>query len=386
MPLLSPASAEVYVPEHEYLGYFDGHGVYTVVGNVKNANAFAVIPTVTVHVADGSQTLSKAIRYVPAAAGSEAPFKVKFPGVGLESPVLRGAGLEFVRTEHAPSTLRVLYDDTLVMHAGGHLTGRLQNTGDRTVHFPTVHAVVHGRDAPLDVAQNIGLIEKIGPGETVAFSMHPDPAITAKVSHYSCFAPADTTVIPVTAIKNGGKFDFRYDSGAWFYAAKFDGEGTAMTMRGYNSFPLETHANFEFAPISGNEVFSVTVNGEPVEFIQSMDEMGFWHVAFSVGPTSQGVLEISGFEKGLPPVPQWVKENAGWWSEGKIPDSEFLEAVGFLVERGAITLQGDAAPGAAAAVPSWVKDLSGWWSEGSISDESFVNAVSYLLDRGIMRV
>ena len=74
-----------------------------------------------------------------------------------------------------------------------------------------------------------------------------------------------------------------------------------MTMRGYNSYPLETYANFEFPPISGNEKFSVTMDGEPIEFIQSMDEMGFWHVAYTVEPRSQGVVEISGFEKGLPP-------------------------------------------------------------------------------------
>ena len=43
MILLVPSSAfaDVFVPLHEYLGYFDANGIYTVVGNVKNENDFA---------------------------------------------------------------------------------------------------------------------------------------------------------------------------------------------------------------------------------------------------------------------------------------------------------------------------------------------------------
>ena len=95
-----------------------------------------------------------------------------------------------------------------------------------------------------------------------------------------------TPVIPITAKNNDGDFDFRYDSGAWYSAAKFDEKGTTLSIRGYNSYPLETYANFEFPPISGKEKFHVTLNDKPVEFIQSIDEMGFWHVVFNVYPVS----------------------------------------------------------------------------------------------------
>ena len=30
------AFADVFIPLHEYVGYFDSNGIYTVVGNVKN--------------------------------------------------------------------------------------------------------------------------------------------------------------------------------------------------------------------------------------------------------------------------------------------------------------------------------------------------------------
>ena len=54
-----------------------------------------------------------------------------------------------------------------------------------------------------------------------------------------------------------------------------------MSIIGYNSFPLEGYANFEFPPTSGNEKFDVTLDDNPVQFIQSIDQMGYWHVAFT---------------------------------------------------------------------------------------------------------
>ncbi len=103
--------------------------------------------------------------------------------------------------------------------------------------------------------------------------MYPDMTISEDVLYYSCFAPVDTTIIPATAKKNCGQFNSRYDSGAWFSAAEFDDQETSLTMRGYNSYLLETCANFEFAPISGTEKFHVPINDMPVKFIQSLDDV-----------------------------------------------------------------------------------------------------------------
>jgi len=385
------ASADVYVPLHEYLGYFDANGIYTVVGNVKNTNDFGVTPIITVSVIDDSKIISKTINHVPLGVGKEIPFKIKFPEILSNIPILVNPELTFKKTVTHEIPIQVIYDKTLIKHDDGHVSGRIQNTGNETIFYPKIYAVVHGYENVLDIAQNIEFIEKIEPGEILPFTMYPDPAITGDVFYYSCFAPVDTTVIPVTAKKNGGNFDFRYDSGAWYSAAKFDEKGTTMSIRGYNSYPLETYANFEFPPISGNEKFSVTLNDEPVDFIQSIDEMGFWHVAFRVGPTSQGTLKISGFDKGLPPempkIPQWIKTNANWWTTNQISDSEFLEGIDFLFEKQIVSVpQRDVISESQWSIPSWVKNSAGWWSEEKISDDEFLNIIENLVKRKIIVV
>ncbi|MBA4462177.1 MAG: peptidase [Nitrosopumilaceae archaeon] len=387
--LVPSAFADVFIPSHEYLGYFDSEGIYTVVGNVKNENSFAVIPTITVSVKDGDEIISKTIQHVPLASEKEIPFKVKFFEVSGNIPVLIPAELSYEKLTKAPIPIEILYDNTLIKHKDGHITGRIQNTGDATIYYPKIYAVVHGYERVLDIVQNLEYIEKIEPGEILDFSMYPDPSVTEDVFYYSCFAPVDTTVVPLTAQKEGQDFDFRYDSGAWYSAAKFDEKGTTLTVRGYNSYPLETYANFEFPPISGNEKFDVTVNDEPIDFIQSIDDMGFWHVAFTVGPTSQGVVKISGFEKGLPPempkVPQWIKINAEWWATEQISDVEFLEGVDFLFEKGIIFVPSKELKAEVNwQIPSWYKTTAAWWAEDKITDDDFLFAIENLVAREII--
>ena len=47
--------AEVFIPSHEYVSYFDSNGIYTVIGNVKNDLDYAIIPTITVSIENNSQ-------------------------------------------------------------------------------------------------------------------------------------------------------------------------------------------------------------------------------------------------------------------------------------------------------------------------------------------
>ena len=383
--------AEVFIPVEEYVGFYDSGGIYTVVGNVKNELEFSIVPTITVSVKDDltSKSYSETIKHVPLSPNAEIPFKIKFPEILGSNPILLPAELSFEKTIQSTVPIAVLYDETLIQYDDGHLTGRIQNTGDKVIYYPKIFAVVHGHEKVLDITQNIEFIEKISPGEIVEFSMYPDPSITDDIFYYSCFAPVDTTVIPITAKKNNGEFDFRYDSGAWYSAAKFDDQGTTLSVRGYNSYPLETYANFEFPPISGDEKFDVTLNDQPIEFIQSMDEMGFWHVAFSVAPTSQGIIKISGFEQGLPPdmpkIPQWIKLNAEWWSTNQISDLEFLEGIDFLLEKEIISLPPrDNLNQSQWEIPQWVKTSAEWWFTDKITDEEFLNLIQSLIKQKIL--
>ncbi|MGD8299765.1 MAG: peptidase [Nitrosopumilaceae archaeon] len=383
--------SNVLIPQEEFLGYFDSNGIYTVVGNVKNLNDFGIIPTITISVKEDSNIFTKTIQHIPLGSEKEIPFKVKFYEVRSKTPILLSPNLTFVKTQTNEIPIEVIYDETLIKYDDGHLTGRIINTGNHTIYFPKVYAVVHGYEMVLDIVQNMDFIEKIDPGETVEFSMYPDPVITKDIFYYSCFAVTDSFVRPMHTERNGEKFYFRYDAGTWFTSPQFNDQGTELTLRTVNSFPLETYANFEFPVFSEDEKFNVFVNGDEKKTIQSIDDRGNWHVAYNVEPRETGEILITGFKEGWNPgdrifIPDWVKANAFGWGNDQANDDVFIRGLEFMIKEKIIIIPENIQTQGEVAIPDWVKNPSTWWSEDKIDNETFVNVLEYLINKGIIKI
>ena len=86
-------------------------------------------------------------------------------------------------------------------------------------------------------------------------------------------------------------------------------------------------------------------------------------------------------------IPDWVRTNAGWWSEGAISDGEFVQAIKYLMQEGVIVVEHDGTTTASGEpIPDWVRTNAGWWSEGAISDGEFVQAIKYLIQAGVIEI
>lgn len=376
--------AEVFIPEKEYVGYFDSDGIYTVVGAIRNWESYPIIPTISITILDGDEIITKDFPYVNIMPSKDLPFKFKFPEVKTSNPILKEPEIDFIVGVNQDPGIEVIYDNSLVVHSDGHVTGRVINTSEKTISDVKILAVIHGKEnVVLDVGQNAAPITNLQPGEITEFSMYPDSSVSSQVLYYSCFAPSDSTVIPVSTTRNDERFFFRYDSGAWYAYAEFNDKGTDLTMRMQNSYPIETYANFEFPVSSKNEKFDVTLNGEKVDFIQSIDEMGNWHVAYTVEPYSNGVLKISGFNEHYEfdntVIPLWVKDRAAIWSSGMINEQSFIYAVNFLIDENFVNSNSvnDL------KIPKWFKNSAGWWSQGLITDEEFTKSLEFLIQNQI---
>lgn len=389
---LQAAYAEVWIPENEFVGFFDSDGVYTVAGAVKNTQNYPVIPTITISIQDDQKVISKEFPYANIMPGKDMPFKFKFPEIQSSEPQLNKPSLSFIKGIHNPVDVQVIYDKTLQVHQNGHVTGRVINVGNETISNVQLFALAHGFDHKvLDVGKNIMPIDNLKPGELRNFTMYPDPSFISMVQYYSCFAPNDGSVIPVSSIRNGEKFFFRYDSGSWYAYAEFNDAGTELTMRTQNSYPISTYTNFEFPVFSNDEKFNVTLNDQKIDFIQSIDEMGNWHVAFEVKPHDAGTLKITGFAKDYEPIqseiPSWIKDNAEWWSSDKIADDDFTMGLEFLIkEKILIVPPMEKDTESETKIPSWIKNNAGWWSKGLINDEDFINSLQYLISKGIISI
>ena len=87
-------------------------------------------------------------------------------------------------------------------------------------------------------------------------------------------------------------------------------------------------------------------------------------------------------------IPHWVKSNAGWWADGTINDSSFLQGIEYLINEGIIVIPPTTTSGASGSqeVPAWVKKNASWWVDGTIDDATFVSGIQYLVQVGIIQV
>ncbi len=291
------ASGEVYIPDHEYVGFYDHDGIYTVIGGVKNNEMYPVIPTITVSVNDGGNIFSQEYKFSPIMPAQMLPLKLKLSQITSENPVLEPPQISYKRTEYKFEAGYVLYDSSLILHDDGRMTGKIKNAGDNTFQNFRIYALIKDQNEKiLDVASS-QRFATMHPGEILEFEMIPDPKIFNKIDLYSCFAFGDESILPLNADRNGEQYTFRYESGVAFMNSKFNSDSTELEIDTLNSFVGELNASFEFPQSSINEEFEVYLDDDKVSNLQSLDEMGNWHVYFTVPGFYQGDVTIKGFHE-----------------------------------------------------------------------------------------
>ena len=117
--------------------------------------------------------------------------------------------------------------------------------------------------------------------------------------------------------------------------------------------------------------------------------------AIKVAPSEEEIA----FEESLPEpeveqlksqyVPIWIKNNAAWWSQELIEDSDFVAGIEYLIQNEIITIQDNqviAASYSSNEIPVWIKNNAGWWSEDLITEKEFIDGLQWLISNGIIQV
>ncbi len=86
-------------------------------------------------------------------------------------------------------------------------------------------------------------------------------------------------------------------------------------------------------------------------------------------------------------IPTWIKNNAKWWSQGSITDSDFTKGIQYMIQNGIMKIpQTQSGSVTSQQIPSWIKNNAGWWANGQISDDEFVKGIQWLVSNGIVKV
>ena len=125
--------------------------------------------------------------------------------------------------------------------------------------------------------------------------------------------------------------------------------------------------------------------------ISSVTILSSWAIHEDFTPTEE-----------VPPIPSWIKNTAGWWADGQVTENEFLQGITYLINNeiivitdSSILLSGDELqlhnPAGDAlsidyVIPRWLKNNAGWWADGDIPDSAFVSGLQWLIRNGIMQI
>jgi len=92
-------------------------------------------------------------------------------------------------------------------------------------------------------------------------------------------------------------------------------------------------------------------------------------------------------------IPNWIKDVAGWWANDQISENEFVTGIEYLINNNIILLHSipcnekiESQYGDTKSVPDWIKNNANWWSENLIDDTDFINGLQYLIEHKIIKI
>lgn len=86
-------------------------------------------------------------------------------------------------------------------------------------------------------------------------------------------------------------------------------------------------------------------------------------------------------------IPDWIRNNALWWSEKQIDDNTFIQGIEYLIKNKIIVIpQTQHETVESQSIPSWIRNNAGWWADGQIDNETFIQGLEFLIQKGIIHV
>ena len=142
-----------------------------------------------------------------------------------------------------------------------------------------------------------------------------------------------------------------------------------------------------YIPSEGQIRFDILVYGTGLDYDPTYSGIGSTIIELGPGtqvksqiPKESAILEASS-------IPSWIKNNAGWWADGTIDDTAFVQGIQFLIKENILQIPSTAqGTGSDDEIPSWIKNNAGWWADGTIDDTAFVQGIQFLIKEGILRV
>ena len=254
----------------------------------------------------------------------------------------------------------------------------------------------------------------VHPGDFITYSTEFGHVPAIETYTFGNFVGTDKVSVSITSISNGTKIQSNniLDLKTGFYNETADGSGIPILVMAPTPINIDKNTPSVSEKIqnfngSQRDVVSVANNTKTatneIGYDKEKGVLMYLHLippkSANAGisvlnlnfPTRYDLINTNMFaNSGIQPdlqIPSWIKNNAKWWSEGQIGDSEFVQGVQYLIKHEIMKIpQTQSDSSLSHQIPSWVKTSAGWWASGQISDNDFVKGIQYLVNSGIIHV
>lgn len=165
-----------------------------------------------------------------------------------------------------------------------------------------------------------------------------------------------------------------------------DFAGTKYTTLTYNQKNDLVDVSYGYFDKNASYLQTIDTNGD------TWDISGNYKVKLVYGIPSKVSQASFQFSKDLisetkQSIPSWIKNVGDFWCNGQIDDSEFVNAVQFLINEDIIHVGKTAIDTVTSKqVPLWIKNNACWWADDKINDVDFISGIEYLVNIGTIRV
>lgn len=150
--------------------------------------------------------------------------------------------------------------------------------------------------------------------------------------------------------------------GSLYDYPEYTQSGIHVTLRGTNIIDPEFSSPNNDIVLSGN-LANKTQTG-----------IAWLYIFDSINEKSETVIKI----------PSWIKRNVGWWIDGTITNSEFMNGIEYLLQQEIIVVPETVRQQNSDKIPDWVKQNAALWYEEKIDDKTFASGIQYLISVGII--
>ena len=121
------------------------------------------------------------------------------------------------------------------------------------------------------------------------------------------------------------------------------------------------------------------------QFTYKFENQGVFDYFCTLHPWMVGTISVGGSS---PIIPDWIKNNAAWWSEEQINDSDFATGLEFLIKEKIIDVPKGISSNETSEnkIPDWIRNTAKWWSDGMLSDSEFLKGIEWMISNGIIKV